>query len=245
MYLKYGAYTHAANDAAVVISRDALLGAAGVPYGYRERWDVSGFLQAETQAELTQAIAALQAAYAVPAQDAALLLSDGVTETAHRLDSSSAIGGVRVVAPPAFPQGAGAEYSTFRGYRLALEADIATGDAVELLSFEEVLQFSGGGPRHVHLETLAGPPRKQLANQHTIFRATQSGRAVGLSRYPIAPAPLWPADERRDQRQWSLRAPRRSGPRGAASFTEFEIVWTYAFESALPLSGKPNVWRGG
>ena len=55
-----------------------------------------------------------------------------------------------------------------------------------------------GGPRKAYFETLRTRPIRQIVNDFTLVRMTQSGSAVGFLSYPFAPAPLWPAleDER-------------------------------------------------
>ncbi len=49
MYLKYGSYHHADNEASVAISKDGLFARGGMSYGVRERWTISGRLQAPTR----------------------------------------------------------------------------------------------------------------------------------------------------------------------------------------------------
>lgn len=241
MYLKYGTYTHALDESSLVISKDTLLTDGNLPRAVRHRWQVSGLLIADSQAALTTAIAALEAAYAKPGQDATLLLDDGSTATAHKLVSSQAVGGVIVTQPPSYPLGTGAEYAAGHGrsYTLALEAEIPiTGTyAIETLSWDETLTFSGGLPRYVHLELRNGPPQKQLVSQATTYRASQSGRAVGYRNYPSVPAPLWsdPLD-----RNVTRRVPKTTGLGSNRTLSEFEVSWNYSFESAFPLAGNPT-----
>lgn len=238
MILRYGSYDHALSEAAVVIEKQTLRGEGGTAYGVRERWEISGVLQADSPAELTAAIDALCAAYRQPADEVSLRQSDGQTATAHRLRARDALGGIRVVAPPSFPVGEGGEYSRFRSYRLALEADLPLTDRQsELLVWSELLETSGGGPREVYLELRNGPPQRQLVSQATPYRALQQGRAVGLTGYPPIASPLWPAQEDRPERRIRHQLPRTvgSGPDRAA--TEYEVTWSYSFHSATPLAG--------
>jgi hypothetical protein len=240
MYLKYGSYQHAANEASVVISKDTVFSEAGTARGLRERWNIQGRLQADDQAALTAAIGALEAAYAVQAQDVGFYVDDG-QPTSHRIESAATLGGVRVISPPSFPQGQGAEYSTFRTYSIVLEAEWLDTQA-GLLSWHESIRFSGGGPQFGHLEPINGQPVKQLLKQATTYRAVQSGEAVGYLAYPVPALPIWPQAEHVNRREIHFDLPRRSGPPGHATYTQFKVRWSYVFEDAGPLLGLPTAW---
>lgn len=240
MYLKYGNYQHAANEASLVISKETVFSEAGTARGLRERWHIQGRLQAAEQAALTAAIGALQAAYAIQAQDVGFYFDDG-QPTSHRIVSAATNGGVRVISPPSFPQGQGAEYSTFRTYAIALEAEWLDTQA-SLLSWHETIRFSGGGPQFGHLEPINGQPVKQLLKQATTFEATQSGEAVGYLAYPVPALPIWPQAEHVNRREIRYDLPRRTGPPSSATYTQFKVSWSYFFEDAGPLVGLPTAW---
>lgn len=243
MFIKYGTYLHANNECAVIVSKSPRFNEGGQQVSVIEHWDITGFIQAASQAALTSALAALATAYATNGQDLTLLLDDGVTPTHHRIVNANTLGGVRVVQGPNFPQGVGAEYSTFRSYSISLEAEIPVSGATSLLIFfEEMLSFKGGGQRFVHLQTLTGSPQKQIVAASTPYMATQSGRSVGYGGYPAVPSPLWPSSEQRDQRDVAYKSPKRSGPVGSPNYSEYEVSWSYHFEDAAALSGTPNVW---
>jgi len=242
MKLRYGNYTHPIGEAGVKIARSAIYNDAGIPFAIRETWTIDGMILANSQAAIGTAIAALEAAYASDGRDVALLFDDG-TPTEHAIANSATLGGVRVVQPPSFPHGVGAEYSTYRTYQIVLDAQVL--NASGLLSFDESISFTGGGSRVGFVETLQGPPQKQTLVQQTSYRAAQSGRAVGLLGYPIVPNPIWPKDEHTDQRRIDRRAPRRRGGFNSILFTEYEVTWSYTFESAKPLNGLPNIWHAG
>jgi len=236
MILRYGSFAHDQNECAVVISKRAVFSPRGERMSTRETWHVTGIRHAASQSALTSALAELRNAYSVNGRDVGLYLDDGVTPTDHVLISAAAIGGVRVVALD-FPRGEGAEYSTFRTYRLILEAEFADGSS-NLLEYYESLSFEGtGGPRRVFLEVLEGLPQEQIGTQATLSRATQQGRAVGLAGYPIPPPPVWPAAERPDRRRFTLRTPERSG----GQFLRYQVEWSYTFESITPLAGTPTI----
>jgi hypothetical protein len=240
MILKYGNYAHSVGEAAIAISIAARFTEQRVHYANRERWEISGFLQGTSPAALTTAIDALKTAYAQQGQDVGLYLDDGVTPTSHAIQASDTIGGTRVVEGPSFPEGHGGQYATFRSYRIVVEADRPVGDATGVpLVWEELLTFSGGGPRFVFLQTINGLPQRQLVASATPYRATQSGRAVALGVYPSPGIPLWPTAEHVDRRQITRKAP-QSSLAGAA--VEYETTWQYSFESELPLVGSPFVF---
>ncbi len=235
-YLKYGSYQHETNEADVSIARVARFNSGGQRIGYTETWRITGRLHAADQAAITAAINSLRGAY-LDGNDLTLFLDNG-TAMAHSLTSVNAIGGTRVIEGPEFREGAGAEYSTFRTYQIAVEADIRTAN-VPFLAWTESVSFQGGGgAAFVHLRPLTGLPQKQQVAQATTYRATQSGSAVGELSYPSFPGPLWFSDEIAEQRQITYKAPKRAG----LTYVEFEVSWSYSFESAIILVGFPNLW---
>ncbi|HEX3725832.1 MAG TPA: hypothetical protein VHV08_06300 [Pirellulales bacterium] len=240
MYLKYGSYQHAAGEVSVVISKQGVFTDTGISRGIRERWDIQGRLQAADQSALTAAINAIQNAYALQSQDVGFYFDDS-SPTSHAIRSAATNGGVRVVTPPSFPQGRGAEYSTFRNYSIALEAEWLDPGA-SLLSWTESLSFQGGGPVFGFLEPIAGLPQRQLLRQATVFRATQTGQAIGYSAYPLPAAPLWPDAEHTERRDIRYELPQRMGPPNAAAYTQFKVSWSYSFEDSGPLVGLPTPW---
>lgn len=240
MYLQYGNYRHASGEASVVIAKHGLFSPGGIARGVRERWDIHGRLQAADQASLSTALGALMSAYSNHGLDIGFFFDNG-QPTSHTIQSSATFGGVRVITPPSFPEGKGAEYSTYRNYSLAVEAEILDPRAA-ILSWTETLNFRGGGPKFAFLEPINGLPQKQLVKQFTTFRATQSGEASGLTAYPSPAPPLWPLAEHVDRREIHYMLPKRSGLPGNPSYTEFKVKWTYSFEDASPLFGLPTIW---
>ena len=246
MYLQYGSYVHDQGECAITIARTSRI-ENGIVLGYTERWNVQGRLQitptgdaAADQAQLSARITAMQLAYAQQGLNLGLYFDDG-TPSVHYLQSARTAGGTRVAKPPEFPLGTGAEYSTFRNFALAVEAEFLD-SSIGLVSWTESLSFFGGGPQFGFLLTLNGPPQKQLLRQQTTYRATQQGEAVGLTAYPVAPGPLWPADEHSDQRHVAQTLPQRTGSGPNAVYYDFKTRWSYVFESAAPLVGVPTGW---
>ncbi len=215
-------------------------------YGIKETWTIQGWLQAATQNAVTAACNALDLAYAASYQTISLLANDG--SVARSMLGRTLIGGVRVLGGVSYPESGlnTAEYSTYRSYLIRVEGTYPVNglSPFTLLSWLEVLSFSGGGPRFVHLQPLVGLPQRQQVAAATPFKVSQRGEAVGLFTYPSPPPPLWVYDEHIDQRQIDLKTPKRSGDAIANVYNEWPVSWTYSFESAVPMFGAPSLWRG-
>jgi len=241
MYLKYGTYTHDANEGAISITRPVKTNERGNTESVIERWEIDGTLQAASVAALTTAILALEAAYATDGNNVVLLDSDGVTETAHKITSANTTSGVRVVERPHYPVGTGGEYTTYRNYKIVLEAETQVaasgGQSNALVRYQETITFTGGGPKFGFMQTLQGRPQIQTLAEATPFRAVQSGSAIGKSSYPSPNTPVWPDAEQEEQRNISRKSPERSGQ----YFVNYEISWQYYFSSTSGFSGLPKV----
>lgn len=236
MIFKYGTYSHAQNECAIVTRRRGNYSKRGNLEYVSETWSIRGFLQADTQAELTTAINAMKAAYNVNGYDAALYLDDGTTLTSHVMYSSQARGGVRVVSFD-FPEGQGAEYSRFRSYEIELEADFYNTTEF-LLEYNESISFEGtGGPRRIFLEVLDGIPQEQIGARYTTYKATQDGSSVAFGNWPSFPPPIWPAAELVDRRKLTIKTPEKMDEQ----YFGYGIGWSYSFESTSPIQGRPTL----
>lgn len=238
MYLKWGNYTHPIGEPQIAIARQPILADSGIPVAHTVLWDIQGKLLGTGQADLDTKIASLVAAYEKQNQDLVLLQSDGQTESQHTLKRSETRGGVWVVSGPNFPEGRGAEYATVRTFSIQIQAEVPVTDPQSaLVSFEETLRLSGGGPIYSHVETAFGFPVKQKLRANTTFRATQSGSAIGYHNYPAVPLPIFGR-----ARLVGLPSITRTSPRQVGtSFRHYRVAWQYQFESAFPLSALPNV----
>ncbi len=231
MFLKYGNHTHDAGECTLSsIEWRALITENLQVYGTVERWTIDGRLQiadqgspAANQAAMTVAINTLKTAYGTNRRDIGFY-DDAGNLTAHSIQSSSATGGVQIVGF-SFPEGSGAEYSTFRTYQIIVEAQFGyqIPGGQKLTAWSETVTLMGGGPKVVFLACLTGPPQKQLAHQATTRKATQSGRATAIGRYSTPPSPLWPADELIDVREITYELP-------PDSTNQRTTTWNYQFE---------------
>ena len=246
MQIRYGSYTHALGEPALSIDRETQLNDAGTPWADRVRWTIQGMLtnQGGTEATLDAKVAALEAAYAVDYQDLALLLTSGTAASGHEITNADTIGGVKVVKRPHYPRGDGAEGVTMRTFGVVLEAMVPISAGTILLSWSEILKFSGGGARYGVLEPLTGRPIRQKLKRTTAYHATQQGQAIGLYEYPTPGSPFWPAAQL-DTRDVEYGSPQRKGfNSGADTNIEWPVSWVYRFASATPLyaSAGPRRW---
>lgn len=234
----YGSYNFGENAVKITLTQRAVY-SRGRPFLTRKRLTLDGELYpaTATQAAIKTKIVALESAFSVNGQDCGLLHDNG-TRSAHYLDSSSSIGGTKVLALD-YPDGSGrkGQYATQRSFHIEVEADYPVSGADFLISFNEKLEFQGDcGPRGLWVETLTGPPQLQTVNQRTTQIVTQQGNAVGYLSNPFIPAPIFPGLEHRDRRRVNYSSPILDGNR----FVNWGVSWSYTFESAQPLFAQPN-----
>jgi hypothetical protein len=154
--------------------------------------------------------------------------------------NATTLGGVKVTRPLCYPVGAGAEYSTFRNYELTVEGFVPNLVA-GVIEWHETVRWSGGGSDYVFLQTLTGPPQKQLRFEQTTYKAVQSGHAVGNLSYVSPPGPLWPYALQPQACSVTQASPDRMGPLNIP-YRNYRTDWTYSFEDTAPLFGTPNFW---
>jgi hypothetical protein len=231
---QYGSYTHAVGECQVQIARRITRSANGTRSGYVDQYVVNGQLHADNVSALNSAIVSLKNAYASDGK------SFGLRDTtAGKLypfaESSQSV--IRVVEGPSFPDGAGAEYTTYRTYRITIEAE--SQERVDEGDFRESVTVSGGGPRYVLIEVLNGPPQKQLVVPYTVCTIVQEGSASSDVTYPPFAAPLLP--------DLQLVAPdvRYESPRlENGVLRDYRTSWTYRFGTgSAPQNVRPNLPR--
>lgn len=235
MILKYGNYTFDANSVLIDRRIETLLSPDNVPYAEKHTWDVAGELILSTHAALIAANTALARALGTPYKDLKFFADDGTT-LAFALTNATSLDGVKILNfrnPPTV-----GAFATFVPFEFTAEAtyQYAPSGTDPVMVFQESLSFSGGGPRHAFVECVNSLPVKQLVIPSTVYRATQTGRAEGLSGWPNPPGPIWPADELRSERSIVYDSPDREG----GGFSMFGVSWTYQFASAVPLNGQPR-----
>lgn len=239
MRFSYGGYSWAANSVTINSTTTPVL-EDGRPLMYTIRHDVEGCLEADGQAACAAIETAMRTALGRPYQDAVLRLDSGA-DSPVKLQNSASISGVRVVAGPVFDNRyGGAEYATARGFQVSFEATFIPPSAVNsLVSWKETVIITGtGGPEYSWRRPVNARPIRQIVRPFSTVRATQTGIAVGLTRYPVPPAPLWPLYEMVHLRRVrQLETPERVGQ----GFIRFPCAWGYEFEADIPLIGLPSI----
>lgn len=231
----YGGYSHADNEVNVdTHTVHSVYDQSGFRKSVVHRLECSGKLHADTPALVSIAMRVMQTAYNRENQIAVLKI-DGAN-THHRITPIGSIMGVQVTDPPSWIGDDGSEFTTYRSYRFAVEAEYYVTGRFNLLDFEETVTVTGtGGPRLVVIETLDTAPVMQLTNRQTRVTIVQAGRALGLRFRPTPPSPLFPA---------GLQGPSASiGKRSArerASNTEHEVTWSYTMLAVGPVNAEPH-----
>lgn len=239
MNIKIGSHTHPANEVdRITLTQRIVRNRRNRPQYVTKTLTLSGVLipASATQASIKTSIEELEAAYLNERKTVGLYHDDG-TASPHVLDTNQSISGVRIVSKD-YPDAGPAEYATQRSFTFVCEADFLVSGADPFVSWEESLSFDGTcGPKIAWKYTLNGPPQQQTVHQATTQIVTQQGSAVGYFAYPLYPAPLFPQLELQDRRRTVGDGPERSGD----SLINWGIRWTYVFESASPLFGRPTV----
>lgn len=240
MRLRFGNYWHGVGEVSVSIARQTIESAMGVPYEIAHTWGVQGRLVGDSTAEIVSQILALERAYATGFKDAALVDNNGLV--CHALLNAGSTTGVRVVQPPSYPTGTGAELVTYRDYTLTLTATYPVVGRPLYRAFAESVRLWGGLPNRKMVDVLNGPAVPYVSGKRTAYYASQSGSAVGYYGWPPIPGPLF----------GSLLL---DGPNHPVSFdtpqfregraTDWPVSWSYQFSSPTPLIGRPNVVPNG
>jgi hypothetical protein len=141
---------------------------------------------------------------------------------------------VRVIVPPSFPKGDGAEYATYRTYQVVLEC-VVPDTRSRLIHYSESYEFSGtGGPDWGFMRPLEGELQAQMFTQKTEVRLVQSGTAVGNDYYPLPPGPVYPKNEHEPSRRIRRDLP-SPGKR------ERITSWSYVFLGTFATGIAPTI----
>ena len=166
------------------------------------------------------------AAYSVNKKDLIFYDNDG-NRTAHYIYNRDTTDGVFITQPPSFPDGAGAEYSTWRNYTIVVEFT-TTAEGSNLLAQAEAITYQGnGGPNWGWLVPLIGEPQQQTFTQRSLVTVTQRGRATGYKNYPTASNPIYPK---------YLLNPSRTIDREFPNIDSEERVVSWSYTMQLPYS---------
>ncbi len=243
MHLVYGTYEHADNECSITIDRQSVMNEAGQQYALDHTWTINGIIQADDTDEVILAYSLMEIAYSRWYQNLVFYTDDGTR--AHSLLNAGSLTGVRIMKPPYYPKGEGAELSTFRSYSIVATCRYpAIGATNPLKSFTEILQMSGGGPRRAVVECVNLPPQEQVLQLYTAYRAVQAGQAVGMYAYPPVQPPIFPG------KQVVLDVVPGGAQYGSPKllngiYVDWPVSWHYEYISATPLVGLPHRWPAG
>lgn len=237
MQLRYGGYPFDDNEVSIQIFRRRIYSQRGRQVFTRHTFIITGVKQADTAAELTSKLAALELACLQDGADLRFYDNDGAP-TAHGLISSGTINGVQTVGPVQYPGanpgvwGMQTEYVNKRTYRVIFQADYVGAD--DLVEYQEsITKIGTGGPQIIWQESLSGAPQFQQVKAQTKCLLIQQGYAIGLLSRPEPSTPLFPLPFFKSERAMTrIEAPRYQGINIS---THWPIHWRYEFESASPL----------
>jgi hypothetical protein len=232
MQLRYGSLLFEVNGTVVSTDKELIEDDVGRVIATRVSFNVTGQWTGNTQAQLAAKCALMEATLALPGRDLVLYRNDGGVAIA--LTNRGSYTGVRVTRGPAYPEGNGGEFSTYRNFSFTAEAEYSlVAGALLYKQWHEDVEVRGGFPLGRILRGINGVHQPQIIYPSTPLRVTQTGVAVGLGFLP-PPAPmLLPPITLVEEP--SVRRGSGEG-RGAA---EFSVAWNYVFEvlggvAALP-----------
>lgn len=232
MYVKYGNFRFQDADPTLAVVKTAMHSPIGTRIGITEMWTLTGELIASSQDELTVMIRAFETAFNSDFKDLILYDNNG-QPSAHALYNKNSSSGVRIVSW-SWPDEPG-QYVISRKYQVSVKADFLQTNP-GIVSYVEVIQTRGGGPKWILKNALKGVGQRQQLNEQTPFYATQQGSAVGYLEYPPVAPPIWKNDIHLDQSSISRKTPTFQNNQAI----NWEVTWNYVFESFSPLIGKPG-----
>jgi hypothetical protein len=230
----------------ILPARTLLRDRADRGYGFRWTLTCDGYLKlTDNQADTTAQMNNLEAVLRTATGDLKFQYDDN-TDTPNAWLTADTFTGVRCTNLT-WTNRNGAEFRTFRSFSCQFEwEEIFPLTAGYLLDFTETVRSSGGVPGYVTNEAVNGvPPQSAGTVLLTKWTATQSGRAVGLSTYPlpgIAPFVFGATSPPLKSQDFGRTTPERKGD--VAKYRGYEVAWAYQYESATPLVGVPNLWAG-
>lgn len=242
MYATYGGYPLDANAAIVGIATLHIIDDNKLPYAVEQTVTVRGSIQGcVSQYQLTARRIQLQQALSIPRRDLCFRHDDGSLTPTSLIDATS-LTGVRLVAGPDFAAEGPGEYATVLTYTFSMTATYALPYASprRILSWNETISFSGGGPVYIMKSSIYGPPQRQKIQDQSPFTAVQSGSAVGWLEPPPIPPPVFGIENLTQSGDGSASTPQIDG----VIRERWPATWSYSFASAYPLFGIPTFKPG-
>jgi hypothetical protein len=245
MYMKFGNYTHAINDAGVSIESQPLLDASGTMFGSTETWTINWRIRNTTQdaKNLDSPVQALINAYSQDATYAAILHDDG-TPTVHVLQAGSgASGPIRVSKPPSFMKFQNGEMVTYRSGTVQITATklVSNSDFI-VVEFSENLDIQKSGEVYKPLVPNTGEAIIQRTATNQPSTVTQSGTVTYLGTYGEPPDPLFTLPQS-EPLKLSYGSPQKIGTGLFADHIKFPLKYTYKWIWPSDLQGLPTRWN--
>lgn len=231
----YGNYTHDDAEVEVIVERSAVYNSGGVPWAEKATVTMIGQKLCASPAACRTALLALDSAYSVDGLN--WQLKDNSGNAVLSLINAATFSGVVVAKRPSIPTMREGVFSNYFPYTIVLEATRVTNSTEVLEGFTERIKQTGGGKKFGWLEGVVGQPQRQRIRQATVWSYVQTGQAFGLYGYPTPPPPLWP--------NWLSEEPDIeivSPDRMNGTSSRYGVAWTYKFQSANGLNGRPHVW---
>ena len=246
MKLRINAYDFQTNSTYIGTRARMRRSSNGLPYMIEQEIDIEGDLLVSSssltdlsgQQELTTLENNLREALKARNLDVTFFRDDNLASSIVVL-SSNTIGGVQVLDGPDFPGNDPGEYAVKRKFKLRLgfatRFDSSTANFV--VSFNEKISTSGGGPIYKFKRAVKGPAQKQRIFEQTEYQVIQTGEVVGFTDYINPPAPLFPNDliENPDKN-------REGSERVGDSNINFRLSYKYLMAATRPLNATPNLW---
>lgn len=249
MILRIGPGLFELNEVWFVPTQRMRIGQTG-RYIYDEvQWTIHDIIVSDSQANLTTAIQAREAALRNITGDVVFLESDGTTETAHKIPFAQTIEGIkaRLIQYPGGLRsggqrvfGAGAEYldssRTFRYLVTQISARIINVEN-EIAFYQQSHRYNLGGTQFAVQGAFQGPPARFNIMQTAPNWAIQRGRIVGVTGYPAAPATVVGSLALDPEASWiEAETPQLIG---SLNVLMFPLSFQYSYRDPLPMPGTP------
>lgn len=236
MYFIAGSYVHPAGEVDMTnIHYQKMYSERNRIMFVRATLNLQGHLIVSGQAETKAAILALEDAYAkdfvTSSQGNVGLMHDDGTRSAHFLQQSTSINGIRVLSI-SYGREDGGEYATGRKYAIVLQAEYPGEWEDTIVSFSETVTRLGDlTTQWAYVNTFVQAPILQQMSLITPQRIIQQGHAVGLQGYPL-PAPYFNGLLiHGNETMVSYRSPSMHGRNQNLMYT---TSWRYGYSTILP-----------
>lgn len=233
MILKWGSYAHDQNEVGVRIHYRGIFDTFGRRMGDVHDWHILGAKLASSQANITTALASLEAAYLTDYNDLILYLDDGTTETRHKLLNENMFGGTHVTSFGYIsgPWKMQTEYANRRTFFATVRGEQRYGSGQ--YSWKERIRIKGtGGAKFRYMPRLVGVPIAQTLQTATSYYYIQEGSAIGRQAYIAPPGPLYPGIEHLPERVIEYYSPDEIRTDGTNLQEEmFLTTWRYVMEA--------------